>query len=468
MNLNRRQFTKGLGLILGAAAIPIRSPANTRPDFTLRAAQSANSIYKKEKSEVLTNLWTFNQKTPGPTLRFNVGDRAKVSLDNKLPQETSIHWHGVRVKNSMDGVVGLTQPGVKKGEQFLYDFEIPDAGTYWYHSHNKAWEQVARGLYGPLIVNGPEDPKVDHDLVLMIDDWQLDGVGQIREQTFGSLHDWAHAGRIGNWVTVNGMPSPSYRLKDNSRVRLRLINAANARVFDLNFTNVKPRTIALDGYPVDPFESPDLTIGPSQRVDVILDLSDKLPEFALQIITRTTPITIARFLLDKSLGQGGGALNEELITPIRPQPPDASSTSLKIPVHMQGGAMGNLKSANLNGIMTPLRDLAQKHRKVWAFNGSVGGYDHMLGTARRGQFVILDIQNDTRWPHAMHLHGHHFWINSRLNPVKDPLSKRDTYLMQPGENAEFQFVADNPGLWLFHCHMLEHHAAGMGAVIEVT
>ena len=82
MNLNRRQFTKGLGLILGAAAIPIRSPANTRPDFTLRAAQSANSIYKKEKSEVLTNLWTFNQKTPGPTLRFNVGDRAKVSLDN--------------------------------------------------------------------------------------------------------------------------------------------------------------------------------------------------------------------------------------------------------------------------------------------------------------------------------------------------------------------------------------------------
>jgi FtsP/CotA-like multicopper oxidase with cupredoxin domain len=319
-----------------------------------------------------------------------------------------------------------------------------------------------------LIVNGPEDPKVDHDLVLMIDDWQLDGVGQIREQTFGSLHDWAHAGRIGNWVTVNGMPSPSYRLKDNSRVRLRLINAANARVFDLNFTNVKPRTIALDGYPVDPFESPDLTIGPSQRVDVILDLSDKLPEFALQIITRTTPITIARFLLDKSLGQGGGALNEELITPIRPQPPDASSTSLKIPVHMQGGAMGNLKSANLNGIMTPLRDLAQKHRKVWAFNGSVGGYDHMLGTARRGQFVILDIQNDTRWPHAMHLHGHHFWINSRLNPVKDPLSKRDTYLMQPGENAEFRFVADNPGLWLFHCHMLEHHAAGMGAVIEVT
>ena len=130
--------------------------------------------------------------------------------------------------------------------------------------------------------------------------------------------------------------------------------------------------------------------------------------------------------------------------------------------------MGNLKSANLNGIMTPLRDLAQKHRKVWAFNGSVGGYDHMLGTARRGQFVILDIQNDTRWPHAMHLHGHHFLVNSRLNPVKDPLSKRDTYLMQPGENAEFRFVADNPGLWLFHCHMLEHHAAGMGAVIEVT
>ena len=468
MNINRRQFTKGLGLILGAAAIPIRSPARTRPTFTLRAAQSANSIYKKEKSEVLTNLWTFNQKTPGPTLRFNVGDRAKISLDNTLPQETSIHWHGVRVENSMDGVVGLTQPGIQYGEQFVYDFEIPDAGTYWYHSHNKAWEQVARGLYGPLIVNGPDDPKVDHDLVLMIDDWQLDGVGQIREQTFGSLHDWAHAGRIGNWVTINGVSNPSFQLKDNSRVRLRLINAANAKVFDLKLTSVKPRTITLDGYPVNPFESSELTIGPSQRVDVVIDLSDNLSEFSLQMGTKTKPITIAHFLLDKSLGKGERAQKEELITPTRPQPPDASSTSLKIPVHMEGGARGNLKSAKLNGIMTPLRDLAQKHRKVWAFNGSVGSYDHILGTAKRGQFVILDIQNDTRWAHAMHLHGHHFWVYSRSNPVKDPLSKRDTYLMQPGENAEFSFVADNPGLWLFHCHMLEHHAAGMGAVIEVT
>ena len=134
MNINRRQFAKGLGLILGAAAIPIKSLANTRPTFTLRSAQSANSIYNNENSEILTNLWTFNQKTPGPMLRFNVGDRAKVRLDNTLPQETSIHWHGVRVENSMDGVVGLTQPGVQYGEQFVYDFQIPDAGTYWYHS----------------------------------------------------------------------------------------------------------------------------------------------------------------------------------------------------------------------------------------------------------------------------------------------------------------------------------------------
>ena len=117
--------------------------------------------------------------------------------------------------------------------------------------------------------------------------------------------------------------------------------------------------------------------------------------------------------------------------------------------------------------MTPLRELAQKHQKVWAFNGIIGGYDHKLATLKRGQLAILDVHNDTRWPHAMHLHGHHFWITSKLNPVDDPLSKRDTYLMQPGERAKLTFIADNPGLWLFHCHMLEHHAAGMGAVLEV-
>ena len=467
MTVNRREFTKALGCMVGLAAMPFKASSNPTKNFTLTAAPSYNPLFVRDNSSVLTDLWTFNGSSPGPVLRFKEGVRAKIDLYNRLPQETSIHWHGIRLKNEMDGVVGITQPGVKYGERFSYDFDLPDAGTYWYHSHNKAWEQVARGLYGPLIVDGPNDPSVDHDVVLMIDDWQLNKEGQIREKTFGSLHDWAHAGRMGNWVTVNSKSNPSYPLKLNSRLRLRLINAANARVFELNFAGVTPMIIALDGNPINPSRSANITLGPGQRADFIVDIHTNIVKFRLEVPTRSEPVIVAEFLTDTSLGEAGGLIDREIVTPQRRKPPQEDINSLNIPVHMQGGAMGNLRSAILKGKMTPLRELAQKHQKVWAFNGIIGGYDHKLATLKRGQLAILDVHNDTRWPHAMHLHGHHFWITSKLNPVDDPLSKRDTYLMQPGERAKLTFIADNPGLWLFHCHMLEHHAAGMGAVLEV-
>ena len=467
MKVNRREFTKALGCMAGLAVIPLKASSNPTNNFTLTAAPSSNPIFIRDNPGVLTDLWTFNGSSPGPLLRFKKGVRAKIDLYNKLPQETSIHWHGIRLENEMDGVVGITQPGVKYGERFSYNFDLPDAGTYWYHSHNRAWEQVARGLYGPLIVDSPDDPRVDHDVVLMIDDWQLNKEGQIREKSLGSLHDWAHAGRMGNWVTVNGMSNPGYQLNLNSRVRLRLINAANARVFELNFAGVTPIIIALDGYRVIPSESANITLGPGQRVDFIVDIHQNISKFQLEAATRSEPVIVAEFLTKPGLDEVSGAINREIKTPKRDARPPAGADTLSIPVHMQGGAMGNLRSAILKGKMTPLRDLAQKHRKVWAFNGIIGGYDYKLATLKRGQTAILDIYNDTRWPHAMHLHGHHFWINSKLNPVDDPLSKRDTYLMQPGERAKLTFIADNPGLWLFHCHMLEHHAAGMGAVLEV-
>ena len=122
MLITRRQFTKGLGITMGIAATPIKAREQTSADLILTAGESSNPIFVKEKQELLTNLWTFNQKSPGPMLRYNVGDRVKVNLQNKLPQETSIHWHGIRIKNSMDGVAGLTQAGVENGENFLYKF----------------------------------------------------------------------------------------------------------------------------------------------------------------------------------------------------------------------------------------------------------------------------------------------------------------------------------------------------------
>jgi FtsP/CotA-like multicopper oxidase with cupredoxin domain len=134
---------------------------------------------------------------------------------------------------------------------------------------------------------------------------------------------------------------------------------------------------------------------------------------------------------------------------------------------MQGGAMGNLQAAMFEGETMPLRQLAQEHSKLWAFNGVVGGYDHRLADLALGEVAVLRVRNDTRWEHGMHLHGHHFWVNSREFGGVGRNVLRDTYLMAPGETADLVFIADNPGLWLFHCHMMEHHAAGMGGVINV-
>jgi FtsP/CotA-like multicopper oxidase with cupredoxin domain len=133
---------------------------------------------------------------------------------------------------------------------------------------------------------------------------------------------------------------------------------------------------------------------------------------------------------------------------------------------MQGGAMGNLREATFGGQLRPIRELAQTYGKAWAFNGKIGEHHDHLAKINIGQTVSIEVWNDTRWNHAMHLHGHHFWIQTEDGEFLD--GKRDTYLFQRGEKANLVFIADNPGLWLFHCHMLEHHAAGMAGVIEIS
>ena len=138
-----------------------------------------------------------------------------------------------------------------------------------------------------------------------------------------------------------------------------------------------------------------------------------------------------------------------------------------INIHMQGGAMGNLSSAIFEGEQKSLRELARSEKKLWAFNGEIGGYDLTLAEVDLGKTVVLRVWNDTRWQHGMHLHGHHFWVKSKEFGDEANLVLRDTYLMQPGEQADLVFEANNPGSWLFHCHMLEHHVSGMGGIITV-
>ena len=269
---SRRNFLKACIATPLLAATPRLTLANTQTPWTLTASKTTQRLVPGDEYQE-ASVWAFNQTVPGPELRFKRGEILSVDFLNQLDEGSSIHWHGIRNINAMDGVAGLTQPEVMPDGQFRYQFPLNNSGTYWYHSHAKTWSQVARGLYGPLIVEDESDPAVDHDLVLMIDDWLLANDGTIDEASFGSLHDWAHGGRMGNWLTVNGESLPTIEVAKNSRIRLRLINVANARIFGLNIP-ASAFLIAEDGYPVPVQKSQDVVLAPAQRADFIVDLDD--------------------------------------------------------------------------------------------------------------------------------------------------------------------------------------------------
>ena len=460
--MKRSDFLKATGIAALAPSLALPpSSASASTVFRLEAGviERALTPFPDLKASM---LWTYNGALPGTELRVKQGEVVQAELINALPEPTSIHWHGIRLSNGMDGVSMLTQPPVAAGERFQYLFVPPDAGTYWYHSHAKTWQQMARGLYGPLIVEGPDEPSVDHDVVVMIDDWRLNEAGQLDEASFGRLHDWAHGGRLGNWLTVNGESNPSIGIKGQSRVRLRLINAANARIFRLQLAN--PATqYALDGFRTPLVTVQEFELAPAQRIDLIVDVTGDL--FTVTEISTDEPYPAFALKVDAALGVAEAA-KATLSDPEPESLPDLA-TARRIPLHMHGGAIGNLAEASLDGVMRPIRELAQSYQKVWAFNGVVGNMRDRLADLKLGETAIIEIWNDSQWPHAMHLHGFHFWVRDPESG-KISASRRDTHLMHGGERAELIFVADNPGLWLLHCHMLEHHAAGMGTVIQVS
>ena len=466
--MKRRNFIRA-GIHAGAmtamvSVLPLPSLAAGVRRYAITAAPTAAHLGPPDRPA--TSLWLYGGTSPGPLIEAWRGEELEVEFLNNLDVPTTMHWHGIRNLNEMDGVPDLTQAAIEPGERFTYRFPLKDAGSFWYHAHNKGWEQLARGLYGPLIVREPDEVSGPHDITLVADDWRLDDDYQLHEDSFGSLMDWSHQGRLGNWLTVNGTTDPEIPVAGGT-VRLRLINAANARTLAFRLGNGAPmRIVALDGAPCAAFDAESVRVAPAQRVDVLASFDDGWT--VLEEISTGELIDAVRFVGTPDATMPAPALPDRPRSD-RPRSdrPDTVGARV-IDIHMQGGAMGNLESARFEGETVPLRQLAREHSKLWAFNGIVGGYDHLLAELALGEVAVLRVRNDTRWEHAMHLHGYHFWVNSREFGEAGRDVLRDTYLMAPGETADLVFIADNPGLWLFHCHMMEHHAAGMGGVISVS
>ncbi len=458
MQFNRRQILKS------AAAMALLPAAVRAMPQVLEAREAVQQLAPVGYPD--TQVWSFGGTVPGSSIRIGQGERVQRQLVNALPQPTSVHWHGIRIDNAMDGVPGLTQDVVPPGGSFDYDFVAPDAGTYWYHAHNQSMEQVARGLYGPLIVDESEAPDVDQDLVLMLDDWRIDPETAQITNDFGNGHDLSHGGRLGNLISVNGAFDPGFSVKQNERLRLRLINAANARIFDLETEGLAGWIVALDGMPLEvpmPLDG-SFPLAPAQRADLIVDVVAGAGDVAsLVSVERDGAFGLARF---EVTGAASDARRQGVV-PLPPNPlPDLTGVE-DAPLHrmvLQGGAMRWLEGARIGDTEMTGRELAQLGR-FWALNGDAERpakpfLDTSLGSLHRIEFV-----NETAFPHAMHLHGHHFRLvleGGALGPW------RDTVLIERGQTRQIALMADNPGDWLLHCHMLGHAASGMMSWFRVA
>src|SRR5579864_4023444 len=240
MRVSRRALIMGAGAVALTGVLPSRRSYAAQATKEYRLAAKPATVNLTGKGYPDTAVRAYEGTVPGPELRVRQGEPVRITVVNKLAEDTTVHWHGIRLPNAMDGVPGLTQKPIRPGESFVYEFTPPDAGTFWYHPHEDTLQQLGRGLAGALIVEEPEPvPGIDRDLLWFIEDWRLNDKRRI-VGGFGNRMEAGMSGRIGNTVTINGRVPKTLPVKAGERLRLRLVNAALARIVGLRFDGHKP------------------------------------------------------------------------------------------------------------------------------------------------------------------------------------------------------------------------------------
>ena len=442
-------------------------------EHRLRAAPAAARLIGSNGPQ--TGVLAYDGSVPGPVLRFRQGEPVRIVVENGLNQETTVHWHGIRLPNAMDGVPGLTQPPIKPDESFTYEFTPPDAGTFWYHPHAQSLQQIGRGLAGALIVEEREPVAVDRDLLWMLQDWRLRNDGQIASG-FGSMMDASMSGRVGNLVTINGSIPGDLPVRAGERIRLRLANAALARIMALRFDGHRPVIVAIDGQPSEPHapENGRVVIGPAMRIDVIIDMQGE-PGRRYAVIDDFydgLAYTLTNLAYDSGPPLRANLVDAPLALPRNPLPEPDLANATRQEIVLQGGMMGGGMMSGVGGMMGMAMP-GMDGGPVWAINGmSMTGDGHAgmspLFTLKRGASCILTMRNETAWWHPMHIHGFSPLMLTRNGVTVPHRQWQDTVLMAPKDTVECAFVADTPGDWMLHCHVVDHQTAGLMTVFRVT
>ncbi|GAA1439157.1 multicopper oxidase family protein [Nocardiopsis tropica] len=499
--ISRRTLVGGGVALSGAVLLSACSRSDAAPslitpgDDVIDATEAARTSTGREREFALTaaesefdlggtrvRTWSYGDSLPGPELRVSAGDTVIATLVNDLPDPTTVHWHGLALRNDMDGVPHLTQDQVAPGERYTYRFVAANAGTHWFHPH--VGTQFDRGLYAPIIVEDPDEPLAyDQEWVIVLDDW-LDGVEntpdevleELRAGMDGGGHSMGGGGgpmRMGATLMgavsdllggdagdvyypmylVSGRPPNdprAFEAAPGDRVRIRLINASADTAYRVSLGGHTMTVTHTDGYAVEHAEADALLVGMGERFDVLVTLADGVfPFVALAEGKDANGFALVR------TGSGSAPRAD-----VRPEELDgrilvATDLTADEGVRLSAAEPDVVHEIELTGSMADFD---------WGLNGRA--YDHEDPTAAafaiaQGQRVRLVLNNTTDMWHPMHLHGHHVQIGT-----DGP--RKDTVNVLPGQTLTCDFDADNPGRWMTHCHNLYHGESGMMGVVAYT
>jgi len=429
-------------------AMPLPEDLNPDPnvlEFNLEARVAEFELVPGHK----TPVWSYNGVLPGPMIKGKVGDRVIVHFKNSLPEPTTIHWHGLRITNDMDGAPGFTQDLIPTGGEFRYEFTLPDAGTFWYHPHFDSANQVGRGLYGAILVEDPNDPAVfGDDLVLLLSDMSLDEEGQpLPPDSGGNFGDLF--GREGSVLLVNGKVRPTLKVRAGKQQRWRLINATRARYYNVRLRN--HRFVRLGGDAGLAARSSDvynLIVTPGERQDAVFTPADAP---GTHNVLRWVPT-------ERGYGSVFNRPSEEMMyidtvadEPVIPEPIPTELRTIE-PIDLSGAFqttlnltidIGERVEMGINGIpfskSTPLQGLV-------------------------GQTQIWRIVNNTDFAHPFHLHGYFFQV---LDDERVPEWKDTVDVPAKSEVSIAMRFDERSGVWMLHCHILDHAEVGMMRTLVV-
>ncbi len=418
--------------------------------------------------------WGYNELVPGPEVRVRAGDVIRARFTNELPEPTTVHWHGIALRNDMDGVPGLTQEPVSPGGTFDYEFTVPDPGSFWFHPH--VGLQLDRGLYAPLIVEDPSEPGAyDREVNIVLDDW-TSGIGATPEDSLADLRAGrgphaAHAAGGGPrsealqgaggdvsypLFLINGrQPRDPFvlRAKPGERLRLRILNAGSDSPFRVALGGHRMTVTHTDGFPVEPVTVDALIIGMSERYDVVVTVSEE-GSFPLVAVAEAKGNQAVAVL---QVGAG-----EPSVPQGTPRVPELDGRLL---------ALADLEATEAVTIPDGRPD--RTHNVVlgggdegyrWTINGEVGRHDMHADPleVKEGEKVRLVFDNRTTMFHPMHLHGHTFQV---VSPATGG-PRKDSAIVLPSQRLTVDFIADNPGQWVVHCHNVYHMEGGLETVLS--